>query len=92
MRLLGYYVLPYSSSDGKRGDLFTEPINYSFNILLSGILTAAFVYPPSYLLMSHVIYIAAQPFFPPRIALRMRPQALSAKTDLWRGTGCNHHE
>ena len=75
MRLLGYYVLPYSSTDGKRVDLFTEPINYSFNILLSGILTAAFVYPPSYLLLSHVIYVVAQSFIPPRISLRMRPKA-----------------
>merc|ERR1712196_152439 len=42
---VGTVVLPFSSTDGVRGDLFTEPSIYSFNILLSGYLTAAFVYP-----------------------------------------------
>jgi hypothetical protein len=32
VRLLGYWILPFSSIDGRRGDLFTEPTMYSFNI------------------------------------------------------------
>merc|ERR1719197_628924 len=57
VRLLGYFILPYSSTDGVRGDLFTEPTIYSFNILLSGYLTAAFVYPPKWVLMSLLCYV-----------------------------------
>lgn len=98
VRLLGYFVLPYTSTThvlsssaaktsessakaalagrswtsaaGRRGDLFTEPMVYSFNILLSGYLTAAFVYPPKYLLGSLMLYAAAQLFWPPRVSLR----------------------
>lgn len=36
VRLVGYYLTPYSSKDGGRGDLFTEPLCYSFTILISG--------------------------------------------------------
>lgn len=72
VRLLGYFVLPFSSIDGKRGDLFTEPTNYSFNILLSGYLTAAFVYPPKYLLGSLLAYAAWYHKQPPKISLRRR--------------------
>jgi len=72
VRLLGYFVLPYSSIDaikeGKRGDLFTEPVIYSFNILLSGYLVAAFVYPPEFLLGSLIVYVVGQWFYPPRIS------------------------
>jgi hypothetical protein len=75
VRLLGYFVLPYSSKDGNRGDLFTEPINYSFNILMSGVLTAAFVYPPFYVLAQNLIYVVAYFAMPPKIAMRRRPDA-----------------
>lgn len=54
-----------------------EPINYSFNILLSGILTAAFVYPPAYLLLSHLLYVPFHAYMTPQISMRMRPQALA---------------
>merc|ERR1711970_259400 len=57
VRHLGYYVLPFSSTDGVRGDLFTEPTIYTFNILLSGYLTAAFVYPPKLVLGSLMCYV-----------------------------------
>ena len=70
VRLLGWFVLPYSSTDGVRGDLFTEPTIYSFNILLSGYLTAAFVYPPKYLLGSLLLYAITNVFYPPRISTR----------------------
>lgn len=72
VRLLGYFVLPYSSTDGIRGDLFTEPSIYSFNILLSGYLTAAFVYPPKYVLSSLLCYVYWYNKQPPKISLRRR--------------------
>lgn len=78
VRLLGYFVLPYSSYDGGpkgtpgRGDLFIEPTIYSFNILLSGFLTAAFVYPPHFLIGSLSLYAVAQYYMPPRISSRGR--------------------
>jgi hypothetical protein len=72
VRLLGYFVLPFSSTDGIRGDLFTEPFNYSFNILLSGYLTAAFVYPPKYLLASLLCYVHWYNKQPPKISLQRR--------------------
>jgi len=72
VRLLGYFVLPFSSTDGVRGDLFTEPSIYSFNILLSGYLTAAFVYPPKYLLSSLLCYAYWYRKQPPRISLRRK--------------------
>jgi len=72
VRLLGYWVLPYSSTDGVRGDLFTEPSIYSFNILLSGYLTAAFVYPPKYVLSSLLCYVYWYRLQPPRISTRRR--------------------
>jgi len=72
VRLLGYFVLPFSSTDGKRGDLFTEPSLYSFNILLSGYLTSAFVYPPKYLLASLLCYVYWYNKQPPKISLRRR--------------------
>jgi hypothetical protein len=70
VRLLGYFVLPYSSKNG-RGDLFTETTMYSFNILLSGYLTAAFVYPPKHLLASLGVYMLGQLLYPPRLSKRM---------------------
>lgn len=82
VRLLGFFVLPYSSTDGNRGDLFTEPINYSFNIILSGIVTAAFVYPPYFLLVSHVIYAVAYMYMPPMIAKRLRPSEVGRRSSL----------
>jgi hypothetical protein len=72
VRLLGYFVLPFSSTDGVRGDLFTEPTIYSFNILLSGYLTTAFVYPPKWLLASLLCYVAWYHKQPPKISLRRR--------------------
>ena len=82
VRLLGYFVLPYTSVDresatGGRGDLFTEPVVYSFNILLSGYLIAAFVYPPKWLVASLVLYVMAYPIWPPK--LYSRTAEISAK-------------
>mmetsp|Transcript_117809 Transcript_117809/g.367078 ORF Transcript_117809/g.367078 Transcript_117809/m.367078 type:complete len:300 (+) Transcript_117809:82-981(+) len=72
VRLLGFWVLPYTSTDGVRGDLFTEPSIYSFNILLSGYLTAAFVYPPKWVLSSLLLYVYWYRLQPPRISMRRR--------------------
>lgn len=72
VRLLGFFVLPYSSTDGTRGDLFTEPTLYSFNILLSGYLTAAFVYPPKWVLSSLLCYVYWYRKQPPKISMRRR--------------------
>jgi hypothetical protein len=72
VRLLGYNILPYSSTDGRRGDLFTEPTIYSFNILLSGYLTSAFVYPPKLVLASLLCYVYWYTIQPPRISLQRR--------------------
>jgi len=72
VRLLGYFVLPFSSVDGIRGDLFTEPSIYAFNILLSGYLTIAFVYPPKYVLSSLALYAYWYKKQPPRISLQRR--------------------
>jgi hypothetical protein len=72
VRLLGFFVLPYSSTDGVRGDLFTEPSLYSFNILLSGYLTAAFVYPPKWVLSSLLCYVYWHGKQPPKISMRRR--------------------
>ena len=79
---MGYFVLPYTSVDresttGGRGDLFTEPVVYSFNILLSGYLIAAFVYPPKWLVASLVLYVMAYPIWPPN--LYSRTAEISAK-------------
>mmetsp|Transcript_215 Transcript_215/g.386 ORF Transcript_215/g.386 Transcript_215/m.386 type:complete len:109 (+) Transcript_215:522-848(+) len=60
----GTFVLPYSSKGGARGAMFTEPVNYSFNILLSGYFVAMFVYPPQWLFLSLGIYAVAQNFMP----------------------------
>jgi hypothetical protein len=76
VRLLGYFVLPYTSTDGVRGDLFTEPTIYSFNILLSGTVTAAFVYPPKWVISQLFIYALWQNYQPPRISMKRRPALL----------------
>ena len=89
VRLLGYFVLPFSSVDGARGDLFTEPVNYTLNILLSGYITAGFVYPPRILILSLFLYVWAYPFWPPSLAARRRPRlscAEPAETAAWRET------
>jgi hypothetical protein len=72
VRLLGYFVMPFSSTDGVRGDLFTEPSLYSFNILLSGYLTAAFVYPPKWILISLLAYVYQHMIQPPKISMKRR--------------------
>jgi hypothetical protein len=73
VRLLGYYILPYTSADRQvPGDLFTEPAIYSQNILLSGVLTAGFVYPPKWVLASMGVYVAGQYTHPPKVYLRTR--------------------
>mmetsp|Transcript_1847 Transcript_1847/g.5980 ORF Transcript_1847/g.5980 Transcript_1847/m.5980 type:complete len:182 (+) Transcript_1847:84-629(+) len=89
VRLFGYFVLPYSSTDGARGDLFTEPVNYTLNILLSGYITAGFVYPPRILVLSLFLYVWAYPFWPPSLAARRRPRLSCAEpteTAAWRET------
>merc|ERR1712110_786107 len=73
VRLLGYFIMPFSSIDGVRGDLFTEPSIYTFNILLSGYLTAAFVYPPKHVLSSLLLYAHWYNKQPPRISRRRQP-------------------
>merc|ERR1712154_15741 len=70
VRLLGYWVLPYSSTDGVRGDLFKEPSIYSFNILMSGTITAGFVVPPKWILSQLILYIWWKRSMPPRISKR----------------------
>jgi len=72
VRLLGFHVLPFSSTDGVKGDLFTEPSIYSFNILLSGYLVAAFVYPPKWVLSSLLCYVYWYQIQPPKISMRRR--------------------
>merc|ERR1712110_900822 len=72
VRLLGYFILPFSSIDGRRGDLFTEPTMYSFNILLSGYLTTAFVYPPKLVLASLLCYAYWYNKQPPKISIQRR--------------------
>jgi hypothetical protein len=73
VRLLGWFVLPYSTTNGIRGDLFTEPSIYSFNILLSGYMVVAFVYPPRWLMGSLLLYVIAKQFYPPRLSIHRRP-------------------
>merc|ERR1719384_1580542 len=70
VRLMGYWVLPYSSIDGVRGDLFTEPSIYAFNILMSGTITAGFVVPPKWVLSQLILYILYKRKVPPRISKR----------------------
>merc|ERR1711920_289389 len=70
VRLMGYWVLPYSSTDGVRGDLFTEPSIYAFNILMSGTITAGFVVPPKWILSQLILYILYKRKVPPRISKR----------------------
>lgn len=76
VRLMGYLVLPYTSVDSKptsssqRGDLFTDPTVYSFNILLSGYLIAAFVYPPQWLLGSLIVFVIGYHVWPPKLKSR----------------------
>jgi hypothetical protein len=79
VRLLGYWILPFSSIDGRRGDLFTEPTMYSFNILLSGYLTTAFVYPPKWLLVSLLCYASWYKVQPPKISMKRRLGYLDAE-------------
>lgn len=45
---------------------------YSFNILLSGYLTTAFVYPPKWPLVSLLCYASWQKIQPPKISIRRR--------------------
>jgi len=87
VRLLGYFVLPFSSVDGTRGDLFTEPVNYTLNILLSGYISAGFVYPPVWLLLSLLVYATAYRFWPPQFAARLRPRLAGddmTEAEAWR--------
>jgi len=87
VRLLGYFVLPFSSVDGARGDLFTEPVNYTLNILLSGYISAGFVYPPVWLLLSLLVYATAYRFWPPQFAARLRPRLAGddmTEAEAWR--------
>ncbi|AET42553.1 hypothetical protein EXVG_00204 [Emiliania huxleyi virus 202] len=73
VRLLGYFVLPFSSINGSRGDLFTEPLNYSTNILLSGYIAASYVYHPAWLVLSLFLYAGYQKYNPHTISAKMRP-------------------
>ncbi len=71
VRLLGYFVLPFTSTDARdTGDLFTEPSIYSFNILLSGYLTTAFLFKGQWNLMTLVVYALSQRFLPHNLKSR----------------------
>lgn len=73
VRLLGYFVLPFSSINGSRGDLFTEPLNYSTNILLSGYIASSYVYHPAWLVLSLFLYVGYQHYKSHSISAKMRP-------------------
>ena len=73
VRLLGYFVLPFTSKYKERGNMFTEKMNYSTNILLSGYISAAHVYHPAWLLLSLILYIPSQYKWPHTLSLNRRP-------------------
>lgn len=78
VRLLGYFVLPFSSINGSRGDLFTEQLNYCTNILLSGYICASFVYHPAWLVVSVIVYAFYQYLHPHTVSANMRPVLTNA--------------
>ena len=73
VRLIGYFVLPFTSINGSHGDLFTEQLNYCTNILLSGYICASFVYHPAWLVVSVVVYALYQHLHPHTVSANMRP-------------------
>jgi len=89
VRLLGFFVLPFSSVDGARGDLFIEPVNYTINILLSGYITVGFVYPPFLNLASLLLFVAAHPYYKTALSARLRPYLAGEEVneaEAWRDT------
>ena len=64
VRLMGYFVLSYTRKNGMRGGIFIEPVNYFFNILLSGYFYAMWVYPPFWHFLSLGIYAVVQNVMP----------------------------
>mmetsp|Transcript_8996 Transcript_8996/g.29748 ORF Transcript_8996/g.29748 Transcript_8996/m.29748 type:complete len:649 (-) Transcript_8996:390-2336(-) len=91
VRLLGFYVLPFSSVDGARGDLFTEPVNYTLCIILSGYITTGFVYMPFLNVASLLYFCCAQPYYKSALSARLRPYLGSAgeevnEAEAWRDT------
>ena len=46
VRLVGYHVSPYSSTDGVHGDLLTDPLVYTLTVSIAALITLSFVYPP----------------------------------------------
>jgi len=89
VRLLGFYVLPFSSVDGARGDLFTEPVNYTLCIILSGYITTGFVYMPFLNVASLLYFCCAQPYYKSALSARLRPYLGSAgeevnEAEAWR--------
>ena len=89
VRLVGFFVTPYSSTDGARGDLFTEPLCYTFTLLLAGFLVAAFVYPPHYLLLSLAAFALANRIAPPALSVRLpgSPRKTSSREPARQSTG-----
>ncbi len=73
VRLLGYFVLPFTSKYKERGNMFTEKMNYSTNILLSGYISAAYVYHPAWLVLSLLLYVPSQYKWPHTLSLNRRP-------------------
>ena len=83
VRLVAYYISPWSSSDGGRsGDLLTDPLVYTFTVTVAGLVTLGFVYPPAFNLFALVVLAFAHAIWPSNISTKRIPTVSVAPTPI----------
>jgi len=74
VRLVGFFVTPYSSADGgRRGDLFTEPLVYTLYVSMAAFVTLSFVFPPVVGLAALFIFAAVEAATPTKLSAKLIP-------------------
>mmetsp|Transcript_22562 Transcript_22562/g.42076 ORF Transcript_22562/g.42076 Transcript_22562/m.42076 type:complete len:85 (-) Transcript_22562:548-802(-) len=68
VRIIVYFVTPWSSVDGQPGDLSTEAFTHTLAIGTASLVTTAFVQPPWVLLAVLALLALMRRLFPPRIS------------------------
>ena len=79
VRLVGYYVTPWSSVDGeRRGDLLTEPLIYTLSVTISALITLNCVYPPIFQIVAVVLLAIVHAIYPSFVSVKRIPTVVAA--------------
>jgi hypothetical protein len=82
VRLVSYYITPWTSTNGGwKGDMVTDPLNYTLSVSLATLVTLQFVYPPIINLLALICIAIAHNFMPSSVRSHFSPSSSDVDTD-----------